>query len=114
MKVASVPQIEGLTVANFLEFAKNDPRLLKYLPDPRDWVHIDKKWVCDILYSLDQDGIQEMINECLETRKVKVELSKHLNVNMRPEFAQALAQCQSFSSKYHQLYNLCRLKGQGC
>ena len=67
-----MPQIEGLTVANFLEFAKNDPRLLKYLPDPRDWVHIDKKWVCDILYSLDQNGIQEMINECLETRKVKI------------------------------------------
>ena len=76
-----------------MEYAKGNQAMLKFLPDPRDWVHIDKKWVCDLLYTLDPDGIQNMINECLETRKVKVELSKHLNVNMRPEFAQALATC---------------------
>ena len=87
MKVAAVPQIEGLTVADFLEYAKSHHEMLKFLPDPRDWVHIDKKWVCDVLYTLDPPGIQTMINECMETRKIKVELSKHLNVNMRPEFA---------------------------
>ena len=81
------PQIEGLTVADFLEYAKNKPDLLHFMPDPRDWVHIDKKWVCDVLYTLDPQGIQDMINGCMETRKVKVELSKHLNVNIRPEFA---------------------------
>ena len=86
-----MPQIEGLTVTNILEYAKNNRVLLKHIPDPRDWVHIDKKWVCDVLYTLDPAGVQEMINECIETRKVKVELSKHLNVNMRPEFARALA-----------------------
>ena len=86
-----MPQIEGLTVTNILEYAKNNRVLLKHIPDPRDWVHIDKKWVCDVLYTLDPAGVQEMINECMETRKVKVELSKHLNVNMRPEFARALA-----------------------
>ena len=86
-----MPQIEGLTVTNFLEYAKTNRVLLKHIPDPRDWVHIDKKWVCDVLYTLDPAGVQEMINECMETRKVKVELSKHLNVNMRPEFARALA-----------------------
>ena len=109
MKVAAVPQIEGLTVSNFLEYARADPSLLKYLPDPRDWVHIDKKWVCDILYTLDSKGIQEIIDGCMETRKIKVELSKHLNVNMRPEFAQALANCQTFSSKCHHNLNSYRL-----
>ena len=87
MKVSAVPQIEGLTVADFLEYAKSHHEMLKFLPDPRDWVHIDKKWVCGVLYTLDPPGIQTMINECMETRKIKVELSKHLNVNMRPEFA---------------------------
>jgi hypothetical protein len=99
VKVAAVPQIEGLTVSNFLEYARGDESLLKHLPDPRDWVHIDKKWVCDLLYTLDTAGIQQMITDCMETRKIKVELSKHLNINMKPEFAQALANCQSFSSK---------------
>ena len=85
--------------------------MLKFLPDPRDWVHIDKKWVCDVLYSLDPQGIQDMINGCMETRKIKVELSKHLNVNMRPEFAQALANCQSFSSKCYYILDSYRLQG---
>jgi hypothetical protein len=61
--------------------------MLKYLPDSRDWVHIDKKWLCDVMYSLDPGGVQQMINGCMETRKIKVELSRHLNINMRPEFA---------------------------
>ena len=52
-----MPQIEGLTVVDFLEYAKQSPNLLRYLPDPRDWVHIDKHWVCDVLYTLDSAGI---------------------------------------------------------
>ena len=98
-RLSAVPQIEDLTVSNFLEYANADPNLLRYLPGPRDWVHIDKKWVCDVLYTLDSAGIQQMINECMETRRIKVELSKNLNINMKPEFALALDNCQSFSSK---------------
>ena len=48
-----MPQIEGLTVSDFLEYAKSKRNMLAFLPDPRDWVHIDKKWVCDVLYTLD-------------------------------------------------------------
>ena len=57
MKVSAVPQIEGLTVQDFLEYARGKPQMLKYLPDSRDWVHIDKKWVCDLMYTLDSAGI---------------------------------------------------------
>jgi hypothetical protein len=51
---------------------------------------MDKSWICDLLYTLDSDGIQAMINAAMDERKLKVELSRHLNVHMRPEFAQAL------------------------
>ena len=78
-----MPQIEGLTVSDFLEYAKTKRNMLAHLPDPRDWVHKDKKWVCDVLYTIDPQGIQDMINGCMETRKIKVELSKHLNFIMR-------------------------------
>ena len=93
MKVSAVPQIEGLTVIDFLEYAKVKSDFLRFLPDPRDWVHMDKKGICDLLYTLDPMGIQQMINDSMETRKVKVELSRHLNINMRPEFARALSEC---------------------
>lgn len=51
MKVAAVPQIEGLTVEDFLNHARKKPPLLRFLPDEKDWNHIDKKWVCDVLYT---------------------------------------------------------------
>jgi hypothetical protein len=61
VKVSCVPQIDGLTVEDFIKFAKAKPSLLKYLPDERGWNHLDKKWVCDILYTLDSDGINHMV-----------------------------------------------------
>jgi hypothetical protein len=51
--VAVVPQIEGLTVDNFIAYARGNPQLLKFLPDERGWNHIDKKWVCDVIYTVD-------------------------------------------------------------
>jgi hypothetical protein len=57
-----VPQIEGLAVQNFLDYARQFPDLLKYLPDEKDWVHIDKQWLCDVLYTLDTQGVQDAID----------------------------------------------------
>lgn len=61
MIVAAVPQIEGLTADDFLEYAERKPSLLAYFPDQCDWLHLDKKWIVDVLLSLDQDGINNMI-----------------------------------------------------
>ena len=73
---------------------------MKYLPAERDWVHIDKHWVCDVLYTLDADGIQAMVDEAMAIRKDKLEHNRDLIVEMRPEFATALQACMNFSSKY--------------
>ena len=54
--VSAVPQIEGLTVEDILAHAKTSPLLLKHLPDERDWVHIDRKWVCDVIFTLDRNN----------------------------------------------------------
>jgi hypothetical protein len=66
VKVAVVPQIEGLSIEDFLEHARKKPELLKYLPDESGWNHVDKKWLCDVLYTMDAPGVQEMINRSLE------------------------------------------------
>ena len=53
VKIAALSQIEGLTVEDFLKHARNKPALLRFLPDEKDWNHLDKKWVCDVLYTND-------------------------------------------------------------
>ncbi len=88
--VSAVPQIEGLTVEDILNFAKTKPTLLTHLPDERDWVHIDRKWVADIVYTLEKNNFQNFINAAMKKRKEKLEQSQNLLVQMRPEFANAL------------------------
>ncbi len=97
--VSAVPQIEGLTVEDILRLYKAKPALLKHIPDERDWVHTDRKWLCDVLFTIDKGNFQTQINEAIKRRKQRLEQSRDLMVEMRPEFAQALASCMNFSSK---------------
>lgn len=97
--MSAIPQIDGLTIEDFLKFARTKPEVLKYLPNESQWNHIDKKWLCDILYTLDPQGVQAMVNKAMTDRKQKLEQSQNLIVEMRPEFANALKKSISFSCK---------------
>jgi hypothetical protein len=56
--VAAVPQIEGLTVEDMLDLAKNSPNVMKHIPDQRDWEHIDRKWLADVIYTVDRQKLE--------------------------------------------------------
>jgi hypothetical protein len=49
VKIAAIPYIDGCTTEDFLDFARKKPERIKFLPDEKDWHHIDKKWLCDVL-----------------------------------------------------------------
>ena len=108
-----MPQIEGLTLQDFLTYARQRPQLLEYLPDERDWVHLDKRWLCDVLYTLDQEGIGEMIHKAEVVRKEHIEHARNLLVDMKPEFADALSKCISFSCKYYLTSLLIHIEHKG-
>jgi hypothetical protein len=90
VKVSSVPQIEGLSCHEFMDYIKKKPSIVKYFPDEKDWIHLDRHWICDVLYTIDTENFQEMINKALRSRKEKLEENQNLNVQMRPEFIAAL------------------------
>jgi hypothetical protein len=96
--VAAVPQIEGLTVESMLELAKTSVAALRHLPDVSDWDGLNRKWVADILYTIERAKFEKMIKDAVKARKERLEEKHNLNVEMRPEFAQALQNCMSFSS----------------
>jgi hypothetical protein len=43
------------------------------LPEERDWVHLDKHWICDALFTIDCDGIQSMIDHAIKERRDRIE-----------------------------------------
>ena len=85
--VAAVPQIEGLTVEDMLEVAKTNNNTLRHLPDERDWDGLNRKWVADIIYTVDRAKFEKMIKDAVKARKDRLEDKNNLNVEMRPEFA---------------------------
>ena len=46
MKIASAPRIEGLTIKSVLDWAKQKPELMKYLPEDEQWHHGIHKLTC--------------------------------------------------------------------
>lgn len=75
--MSAVPQIEGLTTEDFLDFAREKPSLMRFLPDEEDLYHIDKKWLCDVLYTQDTDRFQEMVTSAITKRRKKFEESQN-------------------------------------
>ena len=99
MVVAAVPQIEGLTVEDMLESSKGKAAVLRHLPDERDWDHMDRKWLADVLNSTDKPNFERMVKAAVKARKERLEDNNNLNVSIRHEFAQAFQSCMNFSRK---------------
>jgi hypothetical protein len=98
--VAAVPQIEGLTVENMLELAKTSQVALRHIPDERDWDGLSRKWLGDILFTVEKAKFEKSIKDAVKARKDRLELKNDMLVDMRPEFAQAFQNSMSFSRKY--------------
>jgi hypothetical protein len=87
--VAAVPQIEGLTVEDMLTLAKTSIVALKHIPDERDWDGLNRKWLADILYTVERAKFERAIKDAVKARRDRLEEKNNLIVEMRPEFAQA-------------------------
>ena len=72
---------------DMLAVAKTNPNTLKHLPDERDWDSLNRKWLADIIYTVDKAKFEKMIKDAVKARKDRLEDKHDLNVEMRPEFA---------------------------
>ena len=84
-----MPQIGGLTVEDMLELTKTSPNAFNHLPDDRDWDCLNRKWVADILFTVERAKFEKIIKDAVKARKERLEEKNNLLVEMRPEFAQA-------------------------
>ena len=99
MKKSFVPAIEGLTIEELVKYAGRVEKVKNYVPDLKDWVHVDRKWLCDIIYTLDTENFQRHIDECLKKKRKCNEEKKNTMVGIRAEFVAALSKSVVFSSK---------------
>ncbi len=60
---------------------------------------MDRKWLADILFTVDRVKFEKMIKDAVKERKERLEEKRNLMIDMRPEFAAAFNNCMSFSSE---------------
>ena len=60
---------------------------------------MDRKWLADVINSVDKANFERMVKDAVKARKERLEDKHNLNVSIRPEFAQAFQGCMNFSSK---------------
>ena len=99
MKLSKVPVIEGLTIEQLLKYAERVDKVKAYVPELKEWVHVDRKWLCDVIYTLDTDKFQKHIDDCLRKKRKTNEVKKNNMTGIRAEFVSALANSVVFSSK---------------
>jgi hypothetical protein len=85
--VTAVPQIEGLTVEDMLELTKTSPNALKHLQNERDLDGLNRKWVADILNTVERAKFEKINKDAVKARKERLEEKNNLLVEIRPEFA---------------------------
>jgi hypothetical protein len=90
--------IEGLQVSELLKFI-DEVDLSRYFPDVKDWMHVERKWLCDMLYSLKSQAFDILVNRCIEAKRKKSDIVKGYVVPIRAEFAEALKNASICSSK---------------
>ena len=73
VKVSALPHIEGLTVQDLMDFARTKDNVKAYLPDEKDWIHLDRQWLGDVLYTVDAKAITDMTQDAKMKRKDKIE-----------------------------------------
>ena len=82
-----------------LELAKTSPNALQHLTDERDLDGLNRKWVADILYTVERAKLEKLIKDAFKARKEHLDEKNNLLEEMQPEFAQAFQNCMSFSRK---------------
>ena len=70
--VAAVPQIEGLTVEDMMELAYTSQKAMRHLPIERDWDHMDRKWLSDVLYTVERVKFEQAIKDAVKARKERL------------------------------------------
>ena len=70
-----------------LAVTKTNPNTLRHLLEERDWDGLNRKWLADIIYTVDRAKFEKIIKDAVKARKDRLEDKHNLNVEMRPEFA---------------------------
>ena len=94
-----VPQYDGLNLEALKAFVYGDEQLAKYFPEPRDFWMLEKKFVCDLCYSVKRQEFADWVQARLDARNVKKATVQDSQVVMSEKVAKAFMESKMVSRK---------------
>ena len=94
-----MPQYEGLTTADLLEWCGDHAIVLDYIPDLNEIRKVPKQWLINIIYSLVGNQFKAWVREQIEARNSRMTVDREVMINLDPQIAAAFAKSTAISSK---------------
>ena len=89
IKVYTVPQLKGLTIADLLQFARNHVQIEDYIPSYVYSKNPNRDWICNIINTACQAEFQKFIEQKISERSKHVITKKSMNFKVLQYFWKA-------------------------
>ena len=100
VKVFQVPQYEGLTTDDMLEFARNYSEVRSALPLEEREIHkLPRQYISNIVYTLVGEPFRIWVEERIAARNKKVSESNDILIDLDPDIARIVHASSSISGK---------------
>ena len=101
-----MPQFEGLDLDSIKEYVYADEELRQFFPDERDFALLQKKWVCDICFSVKQDHFDDWVKAKIAARNKRAATEKDSQIVMDQRVADAFLNSKFVSKQKGNSVNL--------
>ena len=89
----------GLTIQDFIEFAKDEQEIMQFLPDERDIVNVPREYLIYVIYSVDGDQFGQWVDEIVLQRNKQIKLKNDQYIQLDPKIVKIFAQATHSSRK---------------
>ena len=101
VKHLHIPQFEGLSTADILEWAKRYPAAYQALPsEPSEILQLHRQYVINLIYTTVGDDFSEWVDLVMRQRNKRLAEERNMNINMDPEIAIVFRSSTTISGKY--------------
>ena len=101
IKNIGVPQYEGLSTADILDYSKDYPTVAEALPsEPREVDKLHRQYVINVVYTLVGDPFRLWMEGVMQARDAKIKEERNLGIDLDPEILRIFRNSTAVSSKY--------------
>ena len=106
VKNISVPQYEGLSIADIYEWARDKPGVLSSLPPEKETSKMSRAYIANVIYTKVGEPFKDWVNAQVDARNEKVAIEGDNVISMDPRIAEIFLNSSAISGKSQWYLNI--------